>query len=72
MYKVWSRNRIPRFYSRDGEKWQRSSAAGTTATCLLNQTTDGTWYRCMITEPTGAITYSDAATLTVRDANAMP
>ena len=35
-------------YSRDGEKWQRSSAAGTTANCLLNQTTDGTWYRCML------------------------
>ena len=48
-------------YSRDGETWQRSSAVGTTATCLVNATTIGTWYRCMITDPFGQRVYTRAA-----------
>lgn len=45
-------------YSRDGVTWQRSSAAGTTATCLVNGTTLGTWYRCMITDAFGQRVYT--------------
>lgn len=48
-------------YSRDGETWHRSSAMGTTATCLVNATTIGTWYRCMITDASGRYVYTHAA-----------
>ncbi len=48
-------------YSRDGVIWQRSSATGASATCLVNATTMGTWYRCMISDPTGQCVYSRAA-----------
>lgn len=50
-------------YSRDGVTWQRSSATGSSATCLVNATTIGTWYRCMITDPSGQCVYTRAAQL---------
>lgn len=50
-------------YSRDGQSWQRSSAEGTKAICLLNQTTTGTWYRCRITDAAGQCVYTRAAQL---------
>lgn len=55
-------------YSRDGETWQNASSTADYATCLVNQTTAGTWYRCAVLNSAKQCVYSDAAQVLMAEA----